>query len=343
MQWLSSLLGSLSSDLAIDLGTANTLVHVKGKGLVLDEPSMVAISERDGQVLAVGRAAKEMYGKTPKHIKTIRPMKDGVIADFDVTKLMISHFIKQVLRKRSLIHPRMVICIPSGITQVEKRAVIDSADQSGARKVFLIEEPMAAAIGSNLSTNAPRGTMVVDIGGGTTEVAVIVSSAIAACESIRVAGDEMDEAIMHFMRHQYHLQIGPFEAERVKIEIGAAFHQEEKLECQVRGRDIIEGTPKVMTISYDMIKESLDIPIMAIVDSIRRTLDKTTPELASDIYDRGIMLAGGGSLLRGLPERLKKDIGGLKFFLAEDPLRAIVRGSGIVLDNFSAWNKVCVS
>lgn len=342
MGWGSSLLNLLSNDLAIDLGTANTLVHVKGRGLVLDEPSMVAISEKDGQVLAVGSAAKEMYGKTPGHIKTIRPMKDGVIADFDVTKLMISYFIRQILRRRPLIHPRMVICIPSGITQVEKRAVIDSADQSGARKVFLIEEPMAAAIGSNLPINGPKGNMVVDIGGGTTEVAVIASSAIATSESIRVAGDEMDEAIMHFMRHQYHLQVGPFEAERVKIEIGTTFPQKEKLECQIRGRNIIEGIPKIMTITDDMIRESLDIPVVAIVDSIRRTLDKTTPELASDIYDRGVMLAGGGSLLRGLPERLNKEIG-LKFFLAEDPLRAIVRGSGIVLENFKLWSKVCVS
>lgn len=342
MDWVSSLLGFFSNDLAIDLGTANTLVHVKGKGLILDEPSMVAISQRDGQVLAVGRAAKEMYGKTPGNIKTIRPMRDGVIADFDVTKLMISYFIKQVIPRRPIIHPRMVICIPSGITQVEKRAVIDSADQSGARKVFLIEEPMAAAIGSNLPVNGPKGSMVVDIGGGTSEVAVIASCAIAACESIRVAGDEMDEAIMHFLRHQYHLQVGPFEAERVKIEIGTAFPLKEKLECQVRGKDIIEGTPKVMTINDGMIRESLDTPINAIGESIRRTLDKTTPELASDIYDSGIMLAGGGSLLRGLSERLNKEIG-LKFFLAEDPLRAIVRGSGIVLENFKVWNKVCVS
>jgi rod shape-determining protein MreB and related proteins len=342
MDWVSSLLGYFSSDLAIDLGTANTLIHVKGKGLVLEEPSMVAISKKDGKVVAVGTAAKEMYGKTPENIKTIRPMKDGVIADFDVTKIMISHFIKQVLRKRSLIHPRMVISIPSGITAVEKRAVIDSADQAGARKVFLIEEPMAAAIGSNLPINGSKGAMVVDIGGGTTEVAVIASSAIAVCESIRVAGDEMDESIMHFMRHQYHLQIGSFEAEKIKIKIGSAFPQKEKLECQVRGRDIIDGTPKSMTISDDMIKESLNIPMMAILDSIRRTLDKTTPELSSDIYDSGIMLAGGGSLLRGLPEWLNKEIG-LRFFLAEDPLRAIVRGSGIVLENFRAWNKVCVS
>jgi rod shape-determining protein MreB len=342
MGWASSLFSFISNDLAIDLGTANTLVHVKGKGLVLEEPSMVAISKSDGRVLAVGKLAKEMYGKTPEHIKTVRPMKDGVIADFDVTKVMISQFIKQVIRRRPLIHPRMVICIPSGITQVEKRAVIDSADQSGARKVFLIEEPMAAAIGSNLPINGNKGSMVVDIGGGTTEVAVIASSAIAACESIRVAGDEMDEGIMHFMRHQYHLQIGPFEAERVKIAIGSAFPLGDKLECQVRGRDIIEGTPKVMTVNDEMIRESLEPPIGAIVDSIRRTLDKTSPELASDIYDSGIMLAGGGSLLRGLPERLHHEIG-LKFFQAEDPLRAIVRGSGIVLENFKVWSKVCIS
>jgi len=342
MGWLSSLLSLFSNDLAIDLGTANTLVHVKGKGLVLEEPSMVAISKSDGRVLAVGKLAKEMYGRTPEHIKTIRPMKDGVIADFDITKLMINHFIKQVLPRKPLIQPRMVICIPSGITSVEKRAVIDSADQAGARKVFLIEEPMAAAIGSNLPVTSNKGSMVVDIGGGTTEVAIIASSAIAACESIRVAGDEMDEGIIQFMRQEYHLQIGPFEAERVKIEIGSAFPLKDKLECQVRGRDIIEGTPKVLTINNEMIRESLDPPIGAIVDSIRRTLDKTSPELAADIYDSGVMLAGGGSLLRGLPERLQQEIG-LKFFLAEDPLRAIVKGSGIVLENFKFWSRVCVS
>lgn len=339
---LQSLLNLFSKGLAIDLGTANTLIHVRGVGLVLDEPSMVAIARDNGKVVAIGRTAKEMYGKTSESVRTIRPMKDGVIADFEITKIMISNFIKLALKKKPLIRPQMVICIPSGITAVEKRAVIDSAEQSGAGKVFLMEEPMAAAIGANLPIQEPKGSMVVDIGGGTTEVAIIASSAIASAESIRVAGDEMDEAILQYVRQRYNLQIGPFEAERIKIKVGAAYPLKERLECTVRGRDLIEGVPKTLTITDEMIRESLESPIMAIVESVRRTLDKSSPELAADIYDHGIVLAGGGALLKGLADRIQKEIG-LQVHQSEDPLRAVVRGSGFVLDNFKLMSRVCVN
>lgn len=339
---LQSLLNLFSKGLAIDLGTANTLIHVRGVGLVLDEPSMVAIARDNGKVVAIGRTAKEMYGKTSESVRTVRPMKDGVIADFEITKLMIRNFIKQALKTKPLIRPQMVICIPSGITAVEKRAVIDSAEQSGAGKVYLMEEPMAAAIGANLPIQEPKGSMVVDIGGGTTEVAIIASSAIASAESIRVAGDEMDEAILQYIRQRYNLQIGPFEAERIKIKVGAAYPLKERLECTVRGRDLIEGVPKTLTITDEMIRESLESPIMAIVESVRRTLDKSSPELAADIYDHGIVLAGGGALLKGLADRIQKEIG-LEIHQSEDPLRAVVRGSGFVLDNFKLMNRVCVN
>lgn len=339
---LKSLLNLFSKGLAIDLGTANTLIHVRGVGLVLDEPSMVAIARDNGKVVAIGRTAKEMYGKTSESVRTVRPMKDGVIADFEITKLMISNFIKQALKSKPLIRPQMVICIPSGITAVEKRAVIDSAEQSGAGKVYLMEEPMAAAIGANLPIQEPKGSMVVDIGGGTTEVAIIASSAIASAESIRVAGDEMDEAILQYIRQRYNLQIGPFEAERIKIKVGAAYPLKERLECTVRGRDLIEGVPKTLTITDEMIRESLESPIMAIVESVRRTLDKSSPELAADIFDHGIVLAGGGALLKGLADRIQKEIG-LEIHQSEDPLRAVVRGSGFVLDNFKLMSRVCVN
>jgi len=339
---LDFFLSLLSKDLAIDLGTANTLIHIKGVGLVLDEPSMVAIGLTNGKVVAIGRAAKDMYGKTAKNIRTIRPMKDGVIADYETTKIMIASFIKQALNRKPLFRPRMVVCIPSGITAVEKKAVIDSAEQSGAKKVFLIEEPMAAAIGAGLPIHEPRGSMIVDIGGGTTEVAIIASSAIATSESIRVAGDEMDEEIMQYIRQRYNILIGPFEAERIKIKVGAAFPQKESLECLIRGRDLIEGIPKTLTVVDEMVKESLEGAVTAIVDSIRRTLDKSTPELAADIYDQGIVLAGGGALLRGLDDRIQSEVG-LKVQQSDDPLRAVVRGCGAVLENFKVLERVGVN
>ncbi|MBI2876019.1 MAG: rod shape-determining protein [Candidatus Tectomicrobia bacterium] len=340
---LQSLLNNLfSKGMAIDLGTANTLIHVRGMGLVVDEPSMVAIARENGKVVAVGRTAKEMYGKTSESVRTIRPMRDGVIADFEVTRVMINTFIRQALKRKPLFRPQMVICIPSGITAVEKKAVIDSAEQAGAGKVYLMEEPMAAAIGANLPIQEPKGSMVVDIGGGTTEVAIIASSAIASSESIRVAGDEMDEAILQYIRQRYNLQIGPFEAERIKIRVGAAYPQKERLECMVRGRDLIEGVPRTLTITDEMVRESLESPIMAIVESVRRTLDKSSPELAADVYDHGIVLAGGGALLRGLDDRIHQEIG-LQVHPSEDPLRAVVRGSGFVLENFKNMGKVCVN
>lgn len=337
-----SFLNFISKDLAIDLGTANTLIHIRGVGLVLDEPSMVAITRHNGSVVAIGRAAKEMYGKTAQDIKTIRPMKDGVIADFEATKVMISSFIKQALKRKPLFRPQMIVCIPSGITSVEKKAVIDSAEQSGAKRVHLIEEPMAAAIGANIPIHEPKGSMIVDIGGGTTEVAIIASSAIATSQSVRVAGDEMDEAIVQYIRQTYNIQIGPFEAERVKIRVGAAFPQKERLEYVVKGRDLIEGIPKTLTVTDEIIREILETTIMAIVESIRRTLDHSTPELAADIYEQGIVLAGGGALLRGLAERIQSEVG-LQVQQAEDPLRAVLRGSGIVLENFKAMEKVCIN
>ncbi|HLC27258.1 MAG TPA: rod shape-determining protein [bacterium] len=339
---IGELLGFFSKDLAIDLGTANTLIFMRGKGIILNEPSVVAINKVDGRVIAVGKAAKAMYGKTPDSIEAIRPMKDGVIADFDITKKMISHFIRKVLSGRNLFPPKVIVCVPSGITQVEKKAVIDSSMQSGARKVHLIEEPMAAAIGSKLPIHEARGSMVIDIGGGTTEVAVLSMSATAYSESTRVAGDEMDEAIMQHIRRILNIQIGPFEAERVKMEIGSASPLRQRLQTQVRGRDLIRGVPVTFSVDDSFIRQALNEPVKAIVESTRRALEKTSPELAADIIERGIVLAGGGALLKGLGPRLHQETG-LPIFRAKDPLTAIVRGTGEVLENFKMLGKVCIN
>jgi rod shape-determining protein MreB len=339
---LDNIFSFFSKDMAIDLGTANTLIHIKNEGIVLDEPSMVAISRKDDEIIAIGREAKEMYGKTPDTIKTIRPMKDGVIADFEITQRMIKYFIQKIHNRKSLLHPQTIIAIPSGITQVEKRAVIDSAEQSGVRKVHLVEEPMAAAIGSKLPIDKAIGNMVIDIGGGTTEVAVISKSAIAYSESIRIAGDEMDEAVAHFIKKRYNLDIGIFEAERVKMEIGSAFTLKNKLETVIRGIDLVKGIPKEIKVDDEAIRESLDEPVSSIVNAIKKALEKITPEFAREIMSRGVVLAGGGSLLKGLGPRLHKETN-LRIYRANDPLKAVVRGAGEILENFKEMRKVCIN
>ena len=329
--------------IAIDLGTANTLIYTKENGIVLDEPSVVALNTRNGgAVLAVGKRAKEMYGRTPESIQTIRPMKDGVIADFDVTKAMIQHFITSVVPKKRITRPTMMVCVPSGITSVEMKAVIDSSLQCGAGKVHLIEEPMAAAIGSKLPIHEISASMIIDIGGGTTEVAVISQFTIAYSESLRVAGDEMDNCIQRYIRRQHGISIGSFEAERIKIDIGSAAPLSEPIQGEVTGIDVSTGMPRTIQLTDAMIREALDNPVRAIVESIRNALSKSSPELASDIRRRGIVLAGGGSLLKGLGARLHAETD-LPIFRAKDPLTAIVRGTGYVLDNLVDLKKVCLN
>jgi len=335
-------LSLFSKDLAMDLGTANTLIYVKKEGVVLDEPSVVAIDRRTEKPIAVGKEAKRMYGRTPENIIAVRPMKDGVIADFDIAKKMITYFLSKVYRRKRLIHPRIIVCIPSGITSVEKRAVIDSARQSGARKVLLMEEPMAAAVGAGLPVEKPTASMVVDIGGGTTEAAVISLSATAYQESLRIAGDEMDEAIMDFIRREHKLLIGTYEAENIKIRIGSAAPLQEKMTFTARGKDLVTGVPKAIVVRDDEIRDALKEPVNAIVDVVRRALERTSPELAADIYETGVMITGGGSLLRGLDRRIAEEMD-LKVERAEDPLRSVVMGSGKVLDQFKLLKKVCVT
>lgn len=333
----------MGPNIAMDLGTANTLVYTKNAGIVLDEPSVVALnSNNGGTVLAVGKKAKEMYGRTPDSIRTIRPMKDGVIADFDVTKAMIRHFVGTIVPKRSFSRPTMMVCVPSGITSVEMKAVIDSATQCGAGKVHLIEEPMAAAIGSKLPIHEIAGSMIVDIGGGTTEMAVISQYAVAYSESLRMAGDAMDECIQRHIKRHHGLSIGSFEAERVKMEIGAAAPLTEPLEMEISGADVSTGMPRTIKLSDESVREALDIPVKAIVESIRKALSKTSPELASDIYRRGIVLAGGGSLLKGLGTRLHKETG-LPIYRVKDPLTTVVRGTGHVLDHLKDFKQVCLN
>lgn len=335
-------LGLFSKDLAMDLGTANTLIYVKKEGVVLDEPSVVAIDKRTEKAIAVGREAKRMYGRTPENIIAVRPMKDGVIADFDVTKKMITYFLSKVYKHKGLVHPRIIVCIPSGITPVEKKAVIDSARQSGTRKVLLIEEPMAAAVGAGLPVEEPTASMVVDIGGGTTEAAVISLSSTAYQESLRVAGDEMDEAIMDFIRREHKLVIGTYEAENIKIKIGSAAPLEEEMTFTARGKDLVTGVPKAVVVNDDEIREALKEPVKAIVDVVGRALAGTSPELAADIYNTGVMITGGGSLLRGLDTRIAEETN-LKIYGAKDPLKSVVMGSGKVLDQFKLLKKVCIT
>lgn len=320
-------LAFFSTDLGIDLGTATTLVYVKGQGVVLCEPSVVAIEKGTNRVVAVGDDAKKMLGRTPGSIVAIRPMKDGVISDFEVTEAMLKYFIKKVQPRKFFIHPSVVIAIPSGITEVEKRAVIDSAIHAGARDVMLIEEPKAAAIGVGLPVQEPGGNMIIDIGGGTTEFAVISLGGIVYAKSIRVAGDEMDTAIMEYLRKTYNLMIGERTSEEIKIRIGSGYALEEELTMDVRGRDLIAGLPKTISITSIEIREALADTVQAIVDAAKSTLEHTPPELASDLIDRGIVMAGGGSLLRGIDKRIAEETG-LPVHVAEDPNTAVVRGTG---------------
>jgi len=330
-QAINSFLGLLSNDIAIDLGTATTLVFLKGKGIVLCEPSVVAIQRGSTKVLAVGEEAKRMIGRTPGNISAIRPMKDGVIADFDVTEAMLRYFIKKI-QPRKINRPRVVVAIPSGITEVEKRAVRDSALRAGAREVYLVEEPKAAAIGVGLPIHEPGGNMIVDVGGGTTEMAVISLDGVVVSKSIRIAGDEMDQAIIEHLRKAYNLMIGERTAEEIKIRIGSAYPLDEEMTMEVRGRDLVAGLPKTVTITSEEVREALSEPIQAIVESARATLEKTPPELAADLIDRGIVLAGGGSLLRGLDKLLAEETG-LPVHVAENPVTAVALGVGRGLDD----------
>ena len=331
-----------SNDLAIDLGTANTLVNVKGQGIVLREPSVVAINSDTKEVQAVGEEAKQMLGRAPGSISAIRPMKDGVIAHFDVTEKMISNFIRKVHNNRkTLVRPRVVIAVPSGITQVEKRAVRDSAESAGAREVFLIEEPMAAAIGVDLPVQEPTGNMIIDIGGGTTEVAIISMSGIVFSRSVRIAGDEMDEAIVNYIKKKYNLLIGERTAEEVKIHIGSAYPLNESMTMEVKGRDLIAGIPKTLTVSDKEIRKALTETFGAIVEAVKIALERTPPELAADIVDKGVVIAGGGSLIKGLDTLLKEDTG-LPITLAMDPLSAVALGAGKVLADPKLLRKVTI-
>lgn len=328
---INYLLGLFSNDMGIDLGTATTLVYIKGEGVVLCEPSVVALHKETGHVLAVGEEAKRMLGRTPGNIIAVRPMKDGVISDFEVTEAMLKYFIKKVHRRRVLVSPAMVVAIPSGITEVEKRAVRDSAIRAGARSVDLIEEPKAAAVGAGLPVEDPAGNMIIDVGGGTTEMAVLSLGGIVCSQSIRIAGDEMDAAIVDYLGKNYNLLIGERTAEEIKIRIGSAYPLDEELNMDVRGRDLISGLPKTITITSVEIREALQGPVRAIVEASKVTLEHTPPELASDLIDRGIVMAGGGSMLRGLDKLISEETG-LPVHIADDPLTAVVLGTGQTLD-----------
>ena len=335
----SWLLGYFSNDIGIDLGTANTLVYVKDRGIVLREPSVVAIQQGSNRVLAVGEEAKRMLGRTPGNIVAIRPMKAGVIADFEVTEAMLRYFIRKAHNRKWVVRPRIIISVPSGITEVEKRAVKDSATHAGAREVYLIEEPMAAAIGVGLPVQEPAGNMIVDIGGGTTEVAIISLAGIVLSRSVRVGGDEMDEAIVQYLKRVYNLMIGERTAEEIKITIGSAYPLGEEMSTEVKGRDLVAGLPKTLTITSEEIREALQEPVSAIVEAIRITLERCPPELSSDLVDRGIVLAGGTSQLRGL-DKLIAEQTGLPVHVAEDPLSAVAEGTGVVLHELNFLRKV---
>jgi rod shape-determining protein MreB len=329
----------IGRDMAVDLGTANTLVYVRGRGIVLNEPSVVAIDTRDGRPLAVGMEAKRMIGRTPGHITAIRPLKDGVIADFDICEKMLRYFIHTVHQRRWA-RPRMVICVPSGITGVEQRAVQDAAEHAGARKpAYIIEEPMAAAIGAGLPIHEPTGNMVVDIGGGTTEVAVISLGGMVASESIRIGGDELDEAIIAFIKREYSLALGERTAEEIKIALGSAYPLDEELWAEIRGRDLVSGLPKTVVVSTHEIRDAIEEPVAQIVEAVKVTLDKTPPELAADIMEQGIVLTGGGALLKGLDQRLHAETG-MPILIANNPLYCVVEGSGHCLEEFDALKGV---
>jgi rod shape-determining protein MreB len=340
-----SILGLFSNDLAIDLGTANTLVYVKGKGVVCAEPSVVAV-QKDGRgmrkVLAVGREAKDMLGRTPGNIEAIRPMKEGVIADFEITEAMLRYFIRKVHNRRTLVRPRIIICVPFGITEVERRAVRESAECAGAREVYLIDEPMAAAIGAGLPITEPSGNMIVDIGGGTTEVAVISLAGIVYSKSVRVAGDKMDEAIIQYLKRKYNLLIGERTAEQIKIDIGSAYPNGEIKTMEIKGRDLVAGVPRVMEVNSEEIREAIAEPVHAIVEAVKVALERTPPELAADIVDKGIVLSGGGALLAHIDVLLREETG-LPVTIAEDPLSAVVFGTGKALDQLDQLKGITVN
>ena len=332
----------IGRDMAVDLGTANTLVYVRGRGIVLNEPSVVAINQDTGGILAVGLEAKKMIGRTPGNIVAIRPLKDGVIADFDTTERMLRYFIQKVHRRSYLAKPRIVVCVPSGITGVEQRAVKDAGYAAGARKVYIIEEPMAAAIGAGLPIHEPTGNMVVDIGGGTTEVAVISLGGIVVALSIRVGGDELDQAIITWVKKEFSLLLGERTAEEIKMAIGSAYPLPGEPDAEIRGRDLATGLPKTIVVSAAEIRKALEEPVNAIVNAVKSTLDKCPPELSSDLMDRGIVLTGGGALLKGLDERLRKETG-MPIHIAERPLDAVAEGSGKCIEEFEALEKVLIS
>lgn len=337
----ASLLRYFSNDLAIDLGTANTLVYARNQGIVVREPSVVVVNQLTNRIEAVGAEAKEMLGRTPGNIESIRPMKDGVIADFEVTERMLEYFIQKAHNRRMYVHPRIVIGVPSEITQVEKRAVKDSAMRAGAAEVYLVEQAMMAAIGAGLPITEPSGNMIVDIGGGTTDVAVISLAGTVYSRSVRIAGNEMDDAIIQYLKRKYNLLIGERTAEQIKMDIGSAYTLKEELRQEIKGRDLVEGVPKNLEVSDEEIREALAEPVMTIVEAVRMALERTPPELSADIMDKGIVLSGGGSMLRGLDQRLRNETG-LPVVLAEDPLSSVVLGTGRVLEDIELLRKVSI-
>ena len=338
---MSNALTFLGRDMAVDLGTANTLVYVRGKGIVLNEPSVVALNTNNGQIVAVGVEAKRMIGRTPGNIVAVRPLKDGVIADFDVTERMLRYFIQKVHRRSRMAKPRIVVAVPSGITGVEQSAVKEAGHQAGARRVYIIEEPMAAAIGAGLPVNEPTGNMVVDIGGGTTEVAVISLGGIVTSQSIRIGGDEMDQALITFGKKEHSLMLGERTAEEIKVALGSAFPAADEPNAEIRGRDLVSGLPKTVVISSAEVRRALDDPLNLIIDAVKSTLDKCPPELAGDVIDRGIALTGGGALLRSLDQRIREETG-MPVHIADSPLESVVLGTGKCVEDFDTLRQVLV-
>jgi rod shape-determining protein MreB len=338
---MSNALTFLGRDMAVDLGTANTLVYVRGRGIVLNEPSVVALNTNNGQVVAVGVEAKRMIGRTPGNIVAVRPLKDGVIADFDVTERMLRYFIQKVHRRTRMAKPRIVVAVPSGITGVEQSAVKEAGHQAGARKVYIIEEPMAAGIGAGLPVNEPTGNMVVDIGGGTTEVAVISLGGIVTSQSIRIGGDELDQAIITFAKKEHSLMLGERTAEEIKLALGSAFPSKDEPHAEIRGRDLVSGMPKTVMISAADVRQAIEEPLNLIVDAVKTSLDKCPPELAGDVMDRGIALTGGGALLRGLDQRIREETG-MPVHIADSPLESVVLGTGKCVEDFDTLRQVLV-
>src|ERR1700723_450282 len=336
---MSNALTFLGRDMAVDLGTANTLVYVRGRGIVLNEPSVVALNTNNGQIVAVGAEAKRMIGRTPGNIVAVRPLKDGVIADFDVTERMLRYFIQKVHKRSHLAKPRIVVAVPSGITGVEQSAVKEAGHQAGARRVYIIEEPMAAAIGAGLPVNEPTGNMVVDIGGGTTEVAVISLGGIVTSQSIRVGGDELDEALIAYVKKEFQLALGERTAEEIKIQLGSAYPLEEELRAEIRGRDLVTGLPKTVIISTEQIRKAMEEPVQAIVDAVKVTLDRTPPELSSDLMEQGIVLTGGGALLAGMAARLEYETN-MPIIVGNDPLNCVALGSGMCLEELDVFARM---